>query len=178
LASIKLQSLGTIGLSLLGVWAVLQAVSQLAFYLPIVLANDSEYLGWEQLFSPVVHSILGAGLISQRIPLARYLFPGDLDAELETDAPIGEFLVALLGVWLVITAIASAAQVELALFNQFSYSTEAGLHGDRIAFLMSAEAWSQRAPHILKVVFGAVLIASGPGLTHAWLAARAAGRQR
>jgi hypothetical protein len=173
-----IQKLGAIGLSLLGVWAILQAVSQLAFYLPVILTEESDYLGWEQVFSPVVHALLGGALISGRTGLAKSLFPQDVEVELDTTPPNAEFLVALLGVWLAVTSIARAAQVELNLFNQFSMSSGFSYYSDKFSFMMTAEAWSQRAPYLITLAFGIFLVVGSRGLTRIWLTFRAAGRDR
>ena len=175
MANPPIQKLGAIGLSLLGVWAILQAISQLAFYSPVILAGD---LGREQLFGPVVHALLGAVLVSQRVGLSKALFPNNLDVELDAVPAVADFLVALLGVWLTVTSVARAAQVELSLLNQFSMLSGPSHTGDMLSFMITAGAWSQRVPYLVTLAFGIFLVVRAPGLVRLWLSFRAAGRKR
>lgn len=172
------QRLGFIGLSLLGVWMIVQAVSELAFYVPVIAAEDFDHLGWMQLLAPAVHALLGGVLVSRRVELSRALFPDDADLEIQAEASIGAFLVALLGVWLCVTSIARAAQVELSLLGQYSLTSSVSYYGDRLSYLLSAAAWSQRAPYLITLAFGIFLVLRAEGLTRAWLALRDAGRRR
>lgn len=178
MTSPSFQKIGALGLSLLGVWAIMQAISQLAFYLPIILSEEGGYLGWEQLFSPIIFGLLGAGLLVQRFGLSRLLFPEDVEVEVTTSQDIAPFLVALFGAWLAITSIARATQVELQLFNQFTSLSGAEYQGDRFSFHMSSEAWSQRAPYLITLAFGSFLVLRSEGVVTAWLALRKAGRDR
>ncbi len=166
------QKLGTIGLSLLGVWMILDAVADLIFYVPLLVTTTTDYVGWGQLASPVVHVMLGVALVSQRDSLSATLFPGDSDVELDAVPPMHDFVVALLGVWLAVTSFARAVQVEFGLVHRFSIESKSLFVGDLPTYMMTAEAWSQRIPHLVMLICGLGLVLGARGLTRAWFSAR------
>lgn len=172
------QTLGSIGLFLLGVWALLQAISQLAFYLPIVFRGEPQLFGWEQLLGPAVFCTIGIGLVLLNRTLAGALFTCESDAVIEGSQDLEQFLLALLGVWVVIDGMASAAQVETSLLAAFASEAQFDLGGDKLSYLTSPEAWSSRAPYLVRLFLGVLVVLYSRGLVNSWRRLRSVGWYR
>jgi hypothetical protein len=176
----RTQALGVVGISLLGLWSLLQAAFQLSFYLRIALdPESSSWPAWPDLLPTTIYGLLGGGLLLLRYPLAGALFVRDEDLEIE-DADgrrLQDFLIAMLGLWIVIRGIVSAAQTEAVLLQQLASQSRPGF-GDPINILSSGRAWVERLPALLEIILGSLLFLRSGGVARLWRLFREAGRRR
>jgi hypothetical protein len=148
-------------------------LSYLAFLLPIIFS--SEHLSRPEHYLPfVVHAVAGAILIGFRERLASSLFRVSTNASIEIAAvdELQSFLVALLGLWFAVDALATAVQVETSLISYFSHLSKVDFAGDRLAFLLSGDAWQKRLPYLVRLVAGLVLFFHSGNIVRAWQRAR------
>jgi hypothetical protein len=122
-ANPRIEDLGVIGISLIGIWLSVQAVMSLALYLSMLLFHEIPSLGWEELFVPTIQGLMGWLLLLRRADIAEYLFQGLEPVAVDSRPPLAESLVALLGAWFVVESAAQAAQVEMNLFHEFVLSS-------------------------------------------------------
>ncbi|HXK23037.1 MAG TPA: hypothetical protein VMS55_10210 [Myxococcota bacterium] len=155
----------------------MNALSYLAFLVPILL-SPHDISGPEQYLPFVVNAIAGATLIGFREPLASSLFRVSTNASIEIAAveELQSFLLALLGLWFLVEATAAAFQVETSLNIHFSQLSESEFAGDRLAFLLSGDAWGKRFPYVVRLAAGLVLFFNSGNVVRAWQKARRAGR--
>ena len=172
----EIRALGTVALTVLGAWCVVNALGYLAFLVPIMLSQHDS--GPEQYLPFVVHAIAGATLLGFRERLATSLFRDSTNASIEVAAveEIQSFLVALLGLWFMVEATTAAVLVETSLNTSFSQLSEVEFAGDRIAFLLSGNAWLKRLPYVVRLSAGIVLFFNSGNVVRAWRRARRAGQ--
>ncbi len=159
---------------------MVQAVSMALLLVGAFATESSREWLWPQLFSVLAQASVGGLLIWARLPLARILFPLDESVEQsEYEArPILEFLVSLLGIWFLVTAVATGAQSEMSIVSGFSSQQQYGLGGDLLATLASREAWVARIPYLIRAACGIALIVWSSGAVSVWDRLRNTGRTK
>jgi hypothetical protein len=153
---------------------VVNAATSVASFLPLLLfsPNPSEP-GWYLLPSFVVYAACGATLIGFGERIASALFrPSAGTIEVPDAEELQSFLMALLGIWVMVDALVQAAYVEVKLNTDFSTVSADGLGGDRLTFLLGAEAWLKRIPYLVRLAAGMVLFSGGRNIVRAWQRSR------
>ena len=118
--------LGELSVALLGLWALLEAISSLAVLIPFILADGGALYGGKLQLAPLVIWILVAGiLVGFRHEIAVRLFArgstrddGPSSAEPQQ---LEELLFAAVGLWWMASAASYGLQIEVELWQDFSF---------------------------------------------------------
>jgi hypothetical protein len=172
----EVRALGTIALVVLGAWCVVNASTSLASFLPLLLSSPHpSQPGW-YLPPFVVYATCGAMLIGLRERIASALFtPSTGSIDISDAEELQSFLLALLGIWIMVDALVQGAYVEVKLNTDFSTVSADALGGDRIAFLLRADAWLERIPYFVRFAAGMVLFSAAGNVVRAWQRGRRVG---
>jgi hypothetical protein len=178
------RSLGEIGLVLLGTWFAVEAFVQAGWALALLaeVPDDIGEVSAIQFLPLTTYVQCSAVLILFRRPISWKLFSESETDSVET-APHGEscqpFLISLLGIWVVLMAVAKTAEIEAGLFLAPSPGEFDALFGsNKPRELFSPEAWAARSPYHVPLVGGAVLFVSSGRISSLWAALRSAGRMK
>jgi hypothetical protein len=161
------RSLGLLGITLIGIWLTVEGGHNAVRLLPLIFGQPLQpYV--ESLFYPMLAQLaVGCFLIGCRDFLAQLIFSADESSErpeLEL-RPILAFLMPLLGLGILVSAIIAGVTTESNLLRQFRQRFVPLSGGDISAFsefvaiFTSQYAWPVRIQYIVRAVCGAGLMA-------------------
>ena len=169
----EIPALGAIALVVLGAWCLVNALTQTAFFLPILLSSGSVSRP-EEYLPLLVYALSGVVLVGFRDRLAAVLFrPSSGSIEVADAQKLQSFLIALLGLWFIVDALVLGAAIEAKLNHNFSDLSADGLGGDRLSVLLGGDAWRQRLPNLVKLCAGLVLFSASGSVVRVWEKLRA-----
>ena len=166
----RAQSLCAVGLGLIGVWLLVQALASISIFIPLVLdAESATFLSRSMFAAPTLLAATGAALIFLNRKIAQLIIPADGRVDVATNDGLEELLIRLLGVWLCATAVADGAQRELGLALASAGESSWGTAGDLLSQLGAPAAWLDRVGYGTRLAIGAYLIVRASQLRAGWL---------
>lgn len=176
------QRLGEIAISLMGIWFAVQALVTVGAYLSLNLEPNFQPVSLARFLPLGVYFLSAVFLLTFRRRLAQELFRSTeptVASEHADSSELQDFAVAILGIWIMVMALSSAATTEAnLLFGSSPDDYESLFGGSRARTMISTDAWIARLPYLVELICGAILFSTSGHLVRLWKNLRELGDRR
>jgi energy-coupling factor transporter transmembrane protein EcfT len=164
----EVRDLSTVAIKLGGLWLIVDSLVQMVAYLPFLFGEAVEQVSAKLtasvLFSGIFPIVIGLALLAYGGLITKAFFPNN-PMKFEWNS-FESRLLAVLGVWLVVSAIADSAALGVHLYSAYAQARE--LNDGFASSFSSHEQKGQLVGIAVRGAFGIWLMLGGQGIVNAF----------